>query len=305
MYARKTKSDLTVKKLNISAKLFLFYLCTIIGFSSCNNSSSYFNTIAKNDVPLKKPQKGDWLFNHQERIQTLTDYQNSNPLAPTRQLNKIYLKPIGEFSALEWEQIKLTREYLENFFQLKTLLQPVVSSNIIPPHARRISQQHEQISAPYLRDTVVAMERPKDAIAILGITEMDLYPDDKWNFVFGLASYDKGLAVNSIYRFHQKPLTSKQFKLSLERLLKTASHEIGHIFGLTHCIEANCLMNGTNSLVETDQSIARLCSKCQQKLNANLKYDNRKRLKALTIFFSQNKLDKEFQQMNADLKITE
>ncbi|SDD29835.1 archaemetzincin [Pedobacter soli] len=272
---------------------------------ACNNSSSYFNTIAKNDIPLKKPQKGDWLFNHQERIQTLTDFQNSNPLRPTRQLNKIYLKHIGEFSVLEWEQIKLTREYLEKFFQVKTLLQSVVSSNIIPPHVRRLSQQHEQISAPYLRDTVVAMERPKDAIAILGITEMDLYPDDKWNFVFGLASYDKGLAVSSIYRFHQKPLTSKQFKLSLERLLKTASHEIGHMFGLTHCIEANCLMNGTNSLAETDRSIARLCSKCQQKLNANLKYDNRKRLKALAVFFNQNKLDKEFQQMNADLKITE
>jgi len=287
-----------------ASKSLLFYLFGVIGFVSCNNNSSYFTAIAKNDVLLKKPQKGDWLFNHQERIQTLADYKNSHPLMPTRQLNKIYLKPIGEFSALEWKQIKLTREYLEKFFQLNTVLQSSVNSHVVPPHARRLNHQHEQLLATYLRDAVVAMERPKDAIAILGISEMDLYPNDKWNFVFGLASYDKGLAVSSIYRFHQKPLTSKQFNLSLERLLKTASHEIGHMFGLIHCIEANCLMNGTNSLAETDSSIARLCSKCQQKLNFNLKYDNRKRLKELAIFFNRNKLITALKQTNADLMIS-
>lgn len=287
-----------------AVKSFLFYLSTIISLGACNNGSSYFNAIAKNDVTLEKPQKGDWLFNHQERIQSLTAYQSSSPLTPNRQLNKIYLKPIGEFSALEWEQIKLTREYLEKFFQLNTILQSSVNSNVVPLQARRISQQHEQLLATYLRDTIVAMGRPKDAITILGISEMDLYPNDKWNFVFGMASYGKGLAVNSIYRFHQKPLTNKQFNLSLERLLKTASHEIGHMFGLIHCIEANCLMNGTNSLAETDKSIARLCSKCQRKLNSNLKYDNRKRLKELAAFFSQNKLTKEFKLINADLIVS-
>ncbi len=283
----------------------LFQLLTLVALASCNNSSSYFNAVAKNDIPLKKPQKGEWLFNHQERIQTLFDYHNSQPLAPNKILKTIYIKPIGEFSEPEWKQIQLTRLYLEEFFQLNTVVLPKVNNNVVPPHARRISQQHEQLLATYLRDTVVSMARPKDAIAILGITEMDLYPNDKWNFVFGLASYDKGLAVNSIYRFHKRPLTDKQFNLSLERLLKTASHEIGHMFGLTHCFEANCLMNGTNSLAETDRSIARLCSKCQQKLNSNLKYDNRKRLKALAAFFNQNKLGKELQQINADLKTTE
>ncbi|WP_175632993.1 archaemetzincin [Pedobacter ghigonis] len=283
----------------------LFHLFTIVALASCNSNSSYFSAVAQNDIPLKKPQKGDWLFNHQERIQTLANYHNSHPLTPNKTVKTIYLKPIGEFSVLEWKQIQLTRGYLEKFFQLNTVLLPKVNNNIVPPHARRISQQHEQLLATYIRDTVVALGRPKDAIAMLGITEMDLFPNDKWNFVFGLASYDKGLAVNSIYRFHKKPLTNEQFTLSLERLLKTASHEIGHIFGLTHCVEANCLMNGANSLAETDRSTARLCSKCQQKLNSNLKYDNRKRLKALAAFFNQNKLGKELQQINADLKTTE
>ncbi|RQO64270.1 Zn-dependent protease [Pedobacter sp. KBW01] len=283
----------------------LVYLFIIVALASCNNNSSYFSAVAKNDIPLKKTQKGDWLFNHQERIQTLANYHNSHPLTPNKILKTIYLKPIGEFSVHEWKQIQLTREYLEKFFQLNTVLLPKVNNNIVPPHARRISQQHEQLLATYIRDTVVAVGRPKDAIAILGITEMDLFPNDKWNFVFGLASYDKGLAVNSIYRFHKKPLANEQFNLSLERLLKTASHEIGHMFGLTHCVEANCLMNDTNSLGETDRSIARLCSKCQQKLNSNLKYDNRKRLKALAAFFNQNKLGKELQQVSTDLKTTE
>ncbi|WP_280115303.1 hypothetical protein [Flavobacterium fluviatile] len=33
-----------------------------------------------------------------------------------------------------------------------------------------------------------------------------------------------------------------------------SSHEIGHMFGLHHCIVADCVMNGTDSMSETDRS---------------------------------------------------
>ncbi|MBB6239762.1 archaemetzincin [Pedobacter sp. AK013] len=280
-------------------------MLVILCFISCNNNTNYFNAIAKNDIPLKKPQKGDWLFSHKERMLTLGDYQKTYPLTPDGTRHTIYLKPIGDFSGLEWKQIELTRQYLENFFQIKTRIQQSSNNKIIPLGARRINQHHEQLLATYLRDTIIAVQKPKDAIVMMGIIEMDLYPSEKWNFVFGLASYDKGLAVGSIYRFHQRPLTPKQFNLSLQRLLKTSSHEIGHMFGLTHCIEANCLMNGTNSLAETDRSIARLCSGCQQKLNSTLKYDNKKRLQDLSVFFSKNKIENELALINADIVISE
>lgn len=34
--------------------------------------------------------------------------------------------------------------------------------------------------------------KPKDAFCIVGITMIDLYPKDSWNFVFGQASLTEG-----------------------------------------------------------------------------------------------------------------
>lgn len=36
-------------------------------------------------------------------------------------------------------------------------------------------------------------EKPKDAFCIVGITMIDLYPKDSWNFVFGQASLTEGM----------------------------------------------------------------------------------------------------------------
>jgi archaemetzincin len=61
-------------------------------------------------------------------------------------------------------------------------------------------------------------------------------------------------------------------------------------------------MNGTNSLPETDVHTIRLCSECQMKLNSSIKYDNKKRLLALTKFFKDNDLTAELELMKKDLK---
>ena len=130
---------------------------------------------------------------------------------------------------------------------------------------------------------------------------MDLYPDPKWNYVFGLASYQEGLAVSSVFRLQNGSLSGKNYKLSLMRLLKISSHEIGHIFGLKHCIYASCVMNGTNSMLETDKSILRLCSNCQSKLNYSLNFDNEKRLMELINFFKLNNMQSDLIMMKGDL----
>jgi bacterioferritin len=38
---------------------------------------------------------------------------------------------------------------------------------------------------------------------------------------------------------------------SLRRSCKVLAHEIGHMFGLSHCVFFHCLMNGSNSLAES------------------------------------------------------
>ena len=44
-------------------------------------------------------------------------------------------------------------------------------------------------------------------------------------------------------------------------------HEIGHMFGLGHCVYYNCIMNGSNHLEESDKAPLELCPVCLHKLH--------------------------------------
>ncbi|MCC9071401.1 archaemetzincin [Flavobacterium sp. F-65] len=285
-----------MKKILLLMLLFLY---------SCNENveNKYFKNIADNDIKLSKPIEGEWLFSHKEKGQSFEQFTNSKHIVPTNNSNIIYIRPIGTFDSLQKKQIELVRGYLEIFFQLKTKTLENVSDNIIPSSARRIGfEDNEQLLAGYILDSVLKNEKPLNRIALMGLTEKDLFPKPEWNYVFGLASYRDRVGVSSIYRLQDEKLTAANFNLCLSRLLKTCSHEIGHMFGLYHCIQADCVMNGTISLQETDESSIRLCSFCQRKLNSSIKYDNKKRVIELGNFFKRNNLTDEFELMQNDLK---
>ena len=40
---------------------------------------TYINAIQENDVPLKKPRPGEWLYEHKESGQNLAAYQQLSP----------------------------------------------------------------------------------------------------------------------------------------------------------------------------------------------------------------------------------
>lgn len=75
------------------------------------------------------------------------------------------------------------------------------------------------------------------------------------------------------------------------------------MFGMHHCITADCVMNGSNGLSETDKSSIRLCSVCQQKLNSCIKYDNKQRLIDLEKYFKRNNLTEESNLMKKDIEV--
>ncbi|AXB56953.1 Zn-dependent protease [Flavobacterium fluviale] len=260
----------------------------------------YFTQIKSNDVKLGKPGYGDWLSSHKEKGQTFEQYFFSKHIIPTKKENIIYIRPIGNFNSLQKKQIELLNEYLAIFFQLKTKTLKSISNDVVPNSARRMMFGHEQLLAGYLLDDVLKKEKPVNRIALMGLSELDLYPKPEWNYVFGLASYRDKVGVSSIYRLQDGELTSENFNLCLSRLLKISSHEIGHMFGLHHCINADCVMNGSNSMSETDKHSIRLCSVCQQKLSSCIKYDDRKRLTDLENYFKRNNLTPQFLAMKKD-----
>ncbi|SEW32247.1 archaemetzincin [Chitinophaga arvensicola] len=269
---------------------------------SCNNrkekdpvmlaQSEYFRAIGENDVKLKTPKAGEWLFEHKEKGQTFEAYKGSKPIRPTSHKAVIYLMPIGDFTPLQEKGLKLTRDYVEIFFQLKTILLKKVTDKTVPPYAiRQKGNNNIQLLAPYVLDSLLWEKTPRDGIALLAISAKDLYPKNDWNYVFGLASYTRRVGVSSIYRLQNKQLDTVNFGLFLRRLVNISSHEIGHMMSIQHCTFAMCVMNGSNSLQETDLSSNRLCSECQKKLFWNFRYDNKQRLKQLYDFCLENNLE--------------
>lgn len=177
------------------ALLILVFIC------SCNRNTEnqYFKLIGNNDIPLSQPVEGEWLFSYKEKGQNFEQYEKSRHIVPTKESSIIYIRPIGNFNSLQKKQIELTREYLEIYFQLKAKTLETVSNDIIPESARRIGfENNEQFLAGYLLDSVLKKEKPSKRIALMGLTEVDLFPKPEWNYVFGLASYRDKVGVSSI-----------------------------------------------------------------------------------------------------------
>lgn len=101
---------------------------------------------------------------------------------------------------------------------------------------------------------------------VLGVTEADLYAEGL-NFVFGQADPRGGVAVISLARLRQEFYGGQpEEELFLERALKEAVHETGHLLGLRHCPDVRCVMHFSNSLPDTDRKGAAFCPACKAAL---------------------------------------
>lgn len=105
--------------------------------------------------------------------------------------------------------------------------------------------------------------RPDGVDKLLGMTNIDLFIP-MLSFVFGQAQLNGGMAVVSTARlrqefYHLPPLPT----LTMQRLAKEAVHEIGHAFGLTHCVNRGCAMSLSTSLQNLDRKDAALCADCR------------------------------------------
>jgi archaemetzincin len=110
---------------------------------------------------------------------------------------------------------------------------------------------------------------PTSYTKILAICDFDAYSNGL-NFVFGQAH--GGGRVGAVYlpRLRQEFYgLASNVDLFHRRLTTEAVHELGHMFGLSHCETRSCVMHFSNSLRDTDFKDSTFCNKCKGLANTN------------------------------------
>jgi archaemetzincin len=108
------------------------------------------------------------------------------------------------------------------------------------------------------------MERATDPDARnLGVTACDLYVP-VLTFVFGEAQLDGNCAVVSTARLADEHYGLPPNPILLrERLVKEAAHELGHTFGLRHCVDWRCVMASSHAVERLDIKSFDFCKGCR------------------------------------------
>lgn len=111
------------------------------------------------------------------------------------------------------------------------------------------------------------MRPPRDAEKVLGVLDVDLFIPIL-TFVFGEAQLQGIGAVVSTHRLHNQFYgLPENREVTTYRLLKEAVHELGHTFGLIHCLQPRCVMNSSTYVENIDQKPAEFCSSCLKIIN--------------------------------------
>jgi archaemetzincin len=240
------------------------------------------------DVHLGQAQPGDWLYNNQEKGQTFAQFLTFAPLRPDSVRTVFYLQPLGNFNEFELSVIENLSQYLHYYYQLKVNPLDPISNEVINNDAIRFSSTgNHQVLTYFILDSILSPKLPSDAFMMMAITNLDLYTGPHNNFVFGHATFKRRIAVSSFQRF------AYDTTYCMQRIMKTAAHETGHMLGIKHCTYAKCIMNGSNSLVELDVRPFHLCSQCLKKLEWSLQLDLPSRFKELKNFYIENGFNKD------------
>ncbi len=193
--------------------------------------------------------------------------------------------------------LETVRDYAAAFFALpvETLPSLDLAAGTITTRYHPTPQNRQLLSTDIL--SLLKKDRRSDAFCVLGITMDDLYPEPSWNFVFGQASLSEGVGVYSFARydpaFYGAERGDDYETVLARRACQVLVHETGHMFGITHCVHFSCIMNGANSLKESDGQPLHLCPVCLRKLHRGAGFDVEDRYEALLAFYGKVSFDEE------------
>jgi archaemetzincin len=103
---------------------------------------------------------------------------------------------------------------------------------------------------------------------VLLITDVDLFVP-VLTFVFGEAQLRGKHSIVSVCRLHEEFYSGiSDDELLFQRTMKEILHELGHCFGLLHCIDWDCVMHSSQGIEEVDIKGGFYCKTCARSIDS-------------------------------------
>ncbi len=153
--------------------------------------------------------------------------------------------------------------------KLAATLQSVLQCNIVVARPRYslhsfLAQDRGQFNAIEILKSVEQRQGPYQIL----YTSVDLFIPI-FTFVFGLAKIGGRAAIISTHRLESRFYgLPENTDLLEERLHKETLHEFGHLLGLRHCANVQCVMAGSTSADELDVKSSEYCPQCRKIIKA-------------------------------------
>lgn len=144
----------------------------------------------------------------------------------------------------------------------------ILSPFRIPPYA--FDEQRGQYNAATIIKTLESLNFEEYA-KVIAIANVDLFIPI-FTHVMGEAQVGGKFALVSMYRL-MKGGEGNRLSTSkiLERLVKVALHELGHLFDVVHCADAKCIMHFSGNIQDIDHIMLNFCTYCERYLEESMK----------------------------------
>jgi len=129
--------------------------------------------------------------------------------------------------------------------------------------SRFYNKLREQYNSDLILNWIAQKTKTYKADITIGVGDFDAYADNL-NFIFGEA-YPK----DHVCAIYLGRLKTNDNDLYNERIIKEVIHEIGHVLGLQHCPNPDCVMYFSRTINDTDRKKPMYCKKCAQILIKN------------------------------------
>lgn len=178
----------------------------------------------------------------------------------------IYIVPIG---SIDEAYLHPLVSRLEERFTTKVHL---ALDKRMPDPDDAFDYEAQKHIAMYVITELIKVDVPDD-VKVLGVANVDLFVHRSVDeFIFGQSQFGVNGKIALVSTFRMDPFSyvggKRNDKLVVERLMKEAVHELGHLFGIRNCAGIECAMYLPKNLRELDKKTDGFCTISQQEFSA-------------------------------------